>query len=178
MIELFVTFLLVGAVSFGGGYAMIPLIQEEVLNRHQWMSAAELADAVAMAGMSPGPIAANIAAAVGYRAAGLPGAVVASAAVVLPSLAIILAIGKIFSRFKEHELVKSSLYGLRPVVAGMIVYAAILFAQHAGMTFTPNWFSWSQIVIFAGSLVALTLLHKHPFSVLILSGLVGIAVYG
>jgi chromate transporter len=180
LIDLFLTFFMVGLVSFGGGYAMIPLIQEEVLNRHQWMDAGQLSDIVAVAGMSPGPIATNIAVAVGYHAAGPIGAATASLAMVLPSLAIILLAGKIFFRFKENELVKSSFFGLRPTVAGMIAYAAIVFAQNSGMTSTAmfTWFTWSQILIFAGSLIALVFMRKHPFSVVLLSGLVGIALYG
>jgi len=178
LISLFLTFFLVGLVSFGGGYAMIPMIQEEVLHRHHWMNATQLSDIIAVAGMSPGPIATNIAVAVGYRQAGWIGASVASLAVVLPSLVLILAVGKILLRLQDHRLMKSSFYGLRPVVAGMIVYAAIMFAQNAGMFDKLSWFTWSQICIFAGSLGALFFLHKHPFSVIVLSGLVGIALYG
>ncbi|BBI36708.1 chromate transporter [Cohnella abietis] len=177
-IYLFLTFFLVGLVSFGGGYAMIPMIQEEVVNRHQWMNASQLADIVAVAGMSPGPIATNIAVAVGYREAGLLGASIASLAIVLPSLLLILAVGKLFLRLQENWLVKSSFYGLRPIIAGMIVYAAITFAQQAGMIAQLSWFTWSQILIFIGSLFALIYFRKHPFSVIILSGLVGIALYG
>ncbi|MFC7149848.1 chromate transporter [Cohnella cellulosilytica] len=172
------TFLMVGLVSFGGGYAMIPLIQEEVLNRHHWMDAAQLTDIVAVAGMSPGPIATNIAVAVGYHQAGATGAVVASVAMILPSLALILAAGKLIMRYRDNRLVKSSFFGLRPTVAGMIVYAAILFAQNSGMSLAFDWRTWSQLAIFAGSLFALIYLHKHPFTVVLLSGLVGIAVYG
>ncbi|MFB9276517.1 chromate transporter [Cohnella cellulosilytica] len=178
LIDLFLTFLMVGLVSFGGGYAMIPLIQEEVLNRHHWMDAAQLTDIVAVAGMSPGPIATNIAVAVGYHQAGATGAVVASVAMILPSLALILAAGKLIMRYRDNRLVKSSFFGLRPTVAGMIVYAAILFAQNSGMSLAFDWRTWSQLAIFAGSLFALIYLHKHPFTVVLLSGLVGIAVYG
>ena len=178
LIDLFLTFFMVGLVSFGGGYAMIPLIQEEVLNRHQWMDAVQLADIVAVAGMSPGPIATNIAVAVGYHQAGPIGAVVASTAMILPSLALILAAGKLIMRYRDNQLVKSSFFGLRPTVAGMIVYAAIVFAHNSGITMDFGWQTWSQIAIFSGSLFALIYLHKHPFSVVLLSGLVGIAVYG
>lgn len=177
-IDLFVTFFIIGLVSFGGGYAMIPLIQEEVVNRHQWMDTSQLADLVAVAGMSPGSIATNIAVAVGYREAGLLGATVASIAIFLPSFIIILIIGVAFQRFQDNKLVKSAFYGLRPIVAGMILYAAILFAQHAGMIAQLNWFTWSQMLIFAGSLGALLIMRKHPLTVILLSGLVGIAVYG
>lgn len=175
--QLFLTFFLVGLVSFGGGYAMIPLIQEEVLNRQHWMNAAQLSDIIAVAGMSPGPIATNIAEAVGYRQDGWIGAAAAFLAVVLPSLLLILAIGRLFLRIQNQPLFQSSFYGIRPVVAGMIVYAAISFAQNAGMFAPLSWFTWSQIGIFAGSFAALFFLRKHPVSVIVLSGLVGIALY-
>ncbi|MBH5320223.1 chromate transporter [Paenibacillus sp. GSMTC-2017] len=180
LIELFLTFLMVGFVSFGGGYAMIPLIQEEVLNRHQWMSAEQLSDIVAVAGMSPGPIATNMAVAIGFQVAGPIGAITASIAMILPSFAIIVLVGHFFFRFRDNELVKSSFFGLRPAIAGMITYAAIVFAQNSGMTssITFSWFTWSQILIFVGSLIALVFLRKHPFSVIVISGLVGIALYG
>lgn len=178
LLDMFVTFFIIGLVSFGGGYAMIPLIQEEVVNRHQWMDTTALADIVAVAGMSPGSIATNIAVAVGFREGGMLGAVVASIAIFLPSFIIILIIGKAFDRFQHHKLVKSSFYGLRPIVAGMILYAAILFAQNSGMIAKLSWYTWSQILIFAASLAALLILRKHPLTVILLSGLVGIAVYG
>jgi len=175
--QLFLTFFLVGLVSFGGGYSMIPLIQEEVLNRYHWMNATQLSDIIAVAGMSPGPIATNIAVAVGYHQDGWIGAIIASLAVVLPSLILILAIGRIFVRIHNQPLFKSTFYGVRPVVAGMIVYAAISFAQNAGMFARLSWFTWTQIAIFAGSLGALFFFHKHPVSVIVVSGLVGIALY-
>ncbi|CAI6083757.1 chromate transporter [Cohnella sp. JJ-181] len=179
LMSLFAMFFLVGLVSFGGGYAMIPLIQEEVLNRRGWMEPGQLADIVAVAGMSPGPIATNIAVAVGYREAGWLGAASAAAAVVLPSFVLILAAGKLFFRYRDNRWLTASFYGLRAVVVGMIVYAAVSFAQHAGMvTVAPDWRTGCQLAIFAGSLFALVYLHKHPFVVIILSGLVGIALYG
>jgi chromate transporter len=178
LIDLFITFFIVGLVSFGGGYAMIPLVQEEVLNRHQWMDTGQLTDIVAIAGMSPGPIATNIAILIGYKQAGLIGAITTSLAIILPSLIIILTVGMIFFRIQHHKLVQSSFYGLRAVVTGLIIYAAIVFAINSGMIAPLSWFTWSQILIFAGSLCALMYFHKHPFYIIIISGLVGIALYG
>lgn len=177
LIDIFVTFFMIGLVSFGGGYAMIPLIQEEVLNRQQWMNAGQLADHIGVAGMAPGPIATNIAVATGLQAAGFWGAVIASIAITLPSLIIILIIGKALTRLQDNRLIKSAFYGLRPIVAGLILYAAYLFAQHAGMFAELSWFVWSQILIFAGSLCAMLFLRKHPLSIILLSGLIGIALY-
>ncbi|MBB6675182.1 chromate transporter [Cohnella nanjingensis] len=177
LINLFATFFLAGLVSFGGGYAMIPLLQREVVVRHLWMSADRFSDIVAVAGMSPGPIATNIAVAVGYQEKGLTGSAVAALAIVLPSLVLILAAGRMFSRLQRHRMAKAAFYGLRPAVFGLIVFAAVSFAGQAGLLDGFSAFAESQMLIFAGSLCALIFLHKHPFSVLILSGLVGIALY-
>lgn len=178
LIDLFAVFLLVGLVSFGGGYAMIPLIRTEALDSYHWLTAGQLTDIVAVGGMSPGPIATNIAVAIGYHQQGWAGAVAAAVAVVLPSFVLILAAGKLFFRYRANRWVAAAFYGLRAVVVGLIVYAAVTFARQAGMLGAPDWRTWCQLGIFAGSLFALVYLHKHPFVVILLSGLVGIAVYG
>jgi len=177
LISLFVTFFFIGLVSFGGGYAMIPLIQEEVIHRHQWMDASQLTDIVGVAGMSPGPIATNIAIFVGYREAGVIGAIVTTLAMVLPSLIIILTVGAIFFKLSDHKLVRSFFYGVRPVVTGLIIYAAIVFAQNSGQSPLLSWFTLSQFLIFAGSFCALMFYRKHPLAIILVSGLVGIALY-
>ncbi|ALS28182.1 chromate transporter [Paenibacillus cisolokensis] len=177
LIQMFVLFFIVGLVSFGGGYAMVPLIQREVVERYQWMDVRHFTDLVAMAGMSPGPIATNIAVFVGYDTAGLTGAVVAAAAVVLPSLLIMIAAGMLLYRIRHHKLVQSSFYGLRAVVTGLIIYAAIMFAGNTGALKGSTYFMWSQALIFAGSLIALMFFRKHPVSIMIISGLIGIALY-
>ncbi|MBD2867226.1 chromate transporter [Paenibacillus arenilitoris] len=178
LFELFVTFLMIGLVSFGGGYAMIPVIQEQVVERHGWMEAQQFSDVIAVAGMSPGPIATNIAIFIGYEQHGLIGALVAMFGTILPSLVLILGLGMLFYKISEHPLVKSSFYGLRSVVTGLIFYTAIMFAGNNGMLSSFSWFTWSQILIFAGSLVAFLVFRKHPVTVIAISGLVGIALYG
>ncbi|NIK75100.1 chromate transporter [Paenibacillus castaneae] len=177
LIELFITFFLIGLVSFGGGYAMIPLIQEQIVNQHGWMDQQHFIDTIAIASMAPGPIATNIAVLIGYNEKGLLGAVIATMGTVLPSVIIILILGKIFYKIQDHSLVKSSFYGLRAIITGLIIYTAYMFADTNGMFASMSWYTWSQILIFAGSLAAFIVFHKHPVSVIILSALVGIAVY-
>jgi len=177
LFDLFILFFFVGIVSFGGGFTMIPLIQEEVLIRNHWMTAEQLADIIAVAGMAPGPFATNVAVAVGYNQAGLIGAVVALTASVLPSFFVILILGKLFLRFRDHQLLKSSFYGLRPALTGMIAFAAFVLAQNTGMFTNLGWMFWSQLILFAASLYALAVLRKHPLYVIIISGLIGIAIY-
>lgn len=178
LIELFITFFLIGLVSFGGGYAMIPLIQEQIVNQHGWMEQQHFIDTIAIASMAPGPIATNIAVLIGYDEHGLIGAIVATLGTIMPSVIIILILGRIFYKIKDNHLVTSSFYGLRAVITGLIIYTAYMFADTNGMLASMSWYTWSQIIIFLGSLAAFLFFRKHPVSVLIISALVGIAVYG
>lgn len=175
--ELFVTFLLIGAVSFGGGYAMIPLIQQEVVVQKGWMTVQQFADVIAIAGMSPGPIGTNSAIFIGYEKAGILGSVLATLGMVLPSLIIILILGNMYKRFQHRDIVKQAFYGLRPVITGLIGYAAITFALHNDMLISWTGYQVGLLVIFFSSLVALIYLRIHPLYVILLSGLVGVAVY-
>ncbi|MGN7456157.1 chromate transporter [Paenibacillus pasadenensis] len=177
LIELFIAFFLAGLFSFGGGYAMVPLLQHEIVYRHGWMTAREFADQVGLAGIAPGPMAANIAVLTGHRVAGYAGAIVAMLGIVLPSLLLILLLGTLFFRYRDNRWVQASLYGLRPAVAGLIAYAAVSFAKSGGMLETISWFAASQLLLFAGALIALLVYRKHPVSVMIVSGLVGVALY-
>lgn len=177
IVEIFFVFFLIGLLSFGGGYAMIPLIQEEVVNRHGWLNAAQFSDIIAVAGMSPGPIATNIAIFIGVEEAGIGGAIAAAAGMVLPSLLIILGIGVVFFRIYKHSWLQSSFYGLRSIITGLIIYAAIIFTVNNGLVSSFSWFTISQLLIFIGSLAALLYFRKHPAVIILLSGLIGIAIY-
>ena len=134
LLELFLTFLKIGAFTIGGGYAMIPLIQEEVIG-HGWMELPEIIDFIAVSESTPGPIAINMATFIGSQTAGILGAVVATAGIVLPSFLIILLIAKLFSSFSENKVVKAVMSGIRPVVIGLI--AASLFSVAAAV-FIPD----------------------------------------
>lgn len=177
LLDLFVTFFIIGMVSFGGGYALIPVIQQEVVNRHGWMSVQEFTDLIAVAGIAPGPPAANIAILTGHHAGGITGAIAAAIGISLPSLILIIPVGIVFFRIKDTLWMKSSMYGLRAIVTGLTVYAAIIIAKSNGAAFSFSWFTLTQILIFSGSLIALTRFRKHPALVIIGSGLMGIALY-
>ena len=176
--DLFMTFFKIGFVSFGGGYAMIPLIQEEVVNRHGWLSASMFADVIAVAGMSPGPIATNSAIFIGYGQMGISGAAIAALGMVLPSLMIILAIGSVFYKLKDNMTIRSAFYGLRSIITGLIIYAAILFAMNNGLVASISWHTVSLLLIFALSLLALLRYRIHPVYVILISGLLGVTLYG
>ncbi|MEI7026299.1 chromate transporter [Paenibacillus sp. y28] len=177
--QLFITFFKIGLVSFGGGYAMIPMVQHEVIN-HGWMNEQQFADAIAVAGMSPGPVATNSAIFVGYHTAGTLGAIISTIGIILPSLLIVVLAAAFFYKVHHHKLVKSAFYGLRPIITGMIVYAAIRFAMSNNMiTFEAlTGRTVLMLLIFAASLVAMLRFRTHPLQVILISGLIGAAVYG
>ncbi len=137
-LELFLTFLKIGAFTFGGGYAMLPLIQEEVM-RHGWLAESELIDFVAISESTPGPFAINISTFVGIKIGGLPGALCSTFGVVLPSFVIIFIVAGFFEKFKSNRGVKGCMSGLKPAVVGLIASAlvtmvpAVFFPQ--GYTF-------------------------------------------
>lgn len=175
--DLFVTFFLIGLVSFGGGYAMIPLIQEEVVVRHGWLTTQEFSNMLAIAGMSPGPVATNSAVYIGLRVDGITGAVAAVLGMVLPSLLLILLLSSLFYKFQKKHAVKSVFYGLRPVITGLVVYAAIVFARENGILGSVSWHSASLLLIYAGALGALAYFRLHPIFVIVVSGLLGAILY-
>lgn len=128
IVELFLTFFKIGLFSFGGGYAMIPLIQNEI-ERHGWLTASQFAEIIAIAEMTPGPIAVNTATYVGFLNSGILGGLVATAGVTLPSLLLILLLARFFFRFQKKPLNKMIFYGLRPVIVGLVFTAALVIGQ-------------------------------------------------
>ena len=118
-LELFYTFFAIGLFTFGGGYAMLPLIQQKVLD-NGWMTVEEIVDFVAVSESTPGPFAVNISTYVGTEVAGIPGALCATLGVVLPSFIVILIVAKCYIRFKSSRVVSGAMYGLRAAVVGLV----------------------------------------------------------
>lgn len=176
--DLFTTFLTIGILSFGGGYAMIPVI-EHAATTHGWMPQHEFADAIAVAGMSPGPVATNSAIFVGYKADGIAGAIAATAGITLPSLVVVIIVAAFFYKMQDNAWVQSAFYGLRAIITGLILYGAVKFAMNNGLFgsgLTAS--SVVSLLIFGGALFALWKLKIHPIRVILLSGLVGMAIFG
>lgn len=121
---LFLTFFKIGLFTFGGGYAMIPMIQQDILS-HGWLTQQQLIDFIAISESTPGPFAVNIATFVGMSQSGVAGAVCATLGVVLPSFLIILIVAKWFGRIQENIYVKAVFYGLRPAVVALVASAAL-----------------------------------------------------
>ncbi|WHH61326.1 chromate transporter [Petroclostridium sp. X23] len=128
LFKLFWTFFKIGLFSFGGGYAMIPLIQEEI-QANGWIEAQEFADIVAISQMTPGPIAVNAATYIGVKTAGVLGSVAATLGVSLPSFILVILIAGVMVKFKQNSGVESVLRGIRPVTIGLISSAVLFFAE-------------------------------------------------
>ena len=124
-LQLFYTFFKIGMFGFGGGYAMLSMIQGEVVTRYGWLTAQEFTDIVAVSQMTPGPIGINTATYVGFTATGsVWGSLIATFAVVLPSFILMLAISKFFLKYQKHPAVEAVFSGLRPAVVGLLASAA------------------------------------------------------
>lgn len=125
LLQLFLTFLKIGAFTFGGGYAMIPLITHEAVIKHKWIEEKDILDVVAIAESTPGPIAVNSATFVGYRVGGFLGAALATTGVVLPSFIIIFIIAAVLRQFRELKYVSCAFMGIRAGVLALIIKALI-----------------------------------------------------
>ncbi len=164
--KVFATFFKIGAFTFGGGYAMIPLIQREAAERHGWVTEDDILDIIAIAESTPGPIAINSATFVGYRACGVLGSVAATLGVVLPSFVLIFAISFVLRQFQEIKAVQYAFQGIR---AGVL---ALLCKALWGM-YKKNKKNWASYIVMAGSF-----LLTGIFDVSVLPVLAGCAIFG
>lgn len=179
LIELFITFFLIGAFTFGGGYAMLPLIQQAVLEKG-WLTDTQLVDFVAVAESTPGPFAVNIATYIGIQKAGILGAVFSTLGVVMPSFIIILIIATAFEKFKENKYVKGVMSGLKPAVIGLIGSAVLSIGKTAFLPGEGQAFSVAGLIVQVGIFAVASLLmfgkKLHPIVVIAISALLGIAL--
>ena len=185
--ELFSAFFLIGAFTFGGGYAMIALIRDTALS-HGWLSEGALLEMIAVAESTPGPIAVNMATFVGAEQGGILGAALATLGVVLPSFIVILVIAALARRFLENRYVKAFLSGVRPTVVGLILATALtmllsrLFGV-ATLTSTPVPDLRAILIfclLFGTDLISRGLLKKRlsPILIILFSALFGLLAYG
>ena len=180
--ELFWSFFQIGLFSFGGGYASMPLIQNQVVTIRGWLTLAELADMITISQMTPGPIAINSATFVGTRLAGLPGAIVATLGCVVPSSIVVLTLAFLYYKYKNISYMQGVLYGLRPVVVALIANAGVSILVMAlfrsgTVTLEAANFDWLALLIVAGCLVALMKFKKDPILVMFGAGIVGLVLY-
>ena len=187
LLDLFLTFLTIGAVSFGGGYGMIPMLTDEVIS-HGWLTETELMNFIAVSESTPGPIAINMATFIGAAKGGFLGALLATVGVVLPAFIIILIVASVVRGLLQFAGVKGFLSGVRPVVVGLIIATGALMFCAVVIGYTkvgaPLSFDWKALVIFgitATAYFVYKFIRKKTLSPIILilfSALLGIIFYG
>ena len=177
-LQLFYTFFKIGLFGFGGGYAMLSMIQGEVVTRYDWVSTQEFTDIVAISQSTPGPIGINAATYVGFTATGsIWGSVIATFAVVLPSFILMLTISKFFLKYQKHPAVEAVFSGLRPAVVGLLASAALVlmnvenFGSPTDDTYTIS------IIIFLVAFIGTKKYHANPILMIIACGIAGLILY-
>ena len=174
-LQLLLSYLKIGFFGFGGGYAMLSLIQNEVVVQNEWMTNAEFTDIVAISQMTPGPIAINSATYIGYTVAGFWGSVIATVAVCLPALTLMILITRFFLLLRDNRYVKGAIAGMRPIVVGMIVAAALLLMfpkTSEGASFIDEW-SWTLFAIAMGAAIK----KFNPILLIVAGAVAGVAIY-
>lgn len=176
--QLFLSFIQIGAFSFGGGYATMPLIQNQVIDLYHWLSFSEFTDLITISQMTPGPIAINSATFVGIKIAGIPGAIVATVGCILPSCILVTVIAYFYLKYRHLQLLQNILKYLRPAVVSLIATAGISILISA--FFNNNDFSQIkiQMIIIFGICIYLLLVKKaNPIYVMVLAGILNVSQF-
>ena len=180
LLELFAIFFQIGLFSFGGGYAALPLIQEQIVTKHGWMTVTEFTDIITIAEMTPGPIAINASTFTGTQIGGLLGAVVATLGCILPSCIIVLTLATLYKKYRSLKLVDGILSGLRPAVVGLIASAGLsilIIALWGGEKISFD-IDFISLIIIALSIFVLRKFKFSPIIVMLSCGVLGGLVYG
>lgn len=170
ILELFLAFFKIGLFSFGGGYAMLPFIQNQAIEVHGWLTTHEFLDILGIAQVTPGPISINTATFVGYRTGGVLGSIVATTAVILPSFIIVLIISFFIHKFKESRSVQNIFKGLRPIVLGLVASAAVDIGRGV-------FIDYKAVLISIGIFLILTFNKMNTIKILVFAGLLGVLFY-
>lgn len=175
-LKLFISFLKIGAFSFGGGYAAMPIIQSEVVDANHWLTIAEFNDLITISQMTPGPIAINSATFVGIRIAGIKGAIVATLGCIMPSFILVTLIAQVYMKYKKLRMLQSILSILRPAIVSMIAISGIKILQSAfGLNeLVIENLRLHMLVIFIICMVLLLKYNKNPIFVMVLAGLLNL----
>ena len=187
-LKIFWTFFKIGLFGFGGGYAMISMIQAEVVSNHGWMTNGEFTDIVAISQSTPGPIGINSATYVGYTSVvnagysslwGALGSMIATFAVVLPSLILMLAISRFFMKYKNHPAVEHTFMGLRPAVVGLLAAAALLLmnAENFSAPGENPWQFFISVGLFLFAFIGQMVYKMNPVLLLVLCGITGLLLF-
>lgn len=177
--QLFLAFLQIGMFSFGGGYAALPLIQEQVM-KNGWLSATEFTDLITISQMTPGPIAVNSATFVGIRIGGIAGALAATLGCILPSCILVMGLAWLYLRYRKLSMLQSVLETLRPAVVAMIAAAgvSIMITAFWNGQVGMDTVKMDSILIFIAALYLLKKKDMNPILVMVLSGAAKLAVQG
>ena len=181
LLELFFVFFKIGLFTIGGGYAMIPMIEDEVVMQKGWITSSEILNFLAISESTPGPFAINTATLIGFQQAGILGGIVATLGVVTPSFIIICIIAKFMSKFSENYYVKSVFKILKPVIIGLLMAVVVslvsknlFIGEEAGYLL-----DWKAIVIMVVILTLSQIFKKaHPVLLIFISGVLGYIFYG
>lgn len=187
-LQLFYTFFKIGLFGFGGGYAMLSMIQGEVVTRYGWLTAQEFTDIVAISQMTPGPIGINSATYVGYTTLveagysagiGILGSCIATFAVVLPSFILMLTISKFFLKYQKHPAVEAVFSGLRPAVVGLLASAALVLmnAENFGSPTDDTYSFIISCIIFVVAFIGTKKYKLNPIGMIVACGLAGLLLY-
>ncbi len=182
LLTLFWSFFQIGLFSIGGGYAALPLIQNQVVDIHGWLTMTEFADVVTLSQMTPGPIAINAASFIGIRMAGIPGAVIATLGCIVPSIVLSLLLAYIYYRYRGLTTFQGVMKGLRPAVVALITSAGISLVLLAFWNGEPVSTDFSKVdllavVIFTGALFILRKWKISQIAIMIGAGVIGLVIY-
>lgn len=173
-LQLLYVFFKIGLLGFGGGYAMLSLIQFEVVDHFHWMTVTQFSDMLAISQMTPGPVSINTATYVGYEVAGIPGAVVATIALCLPSILMMYFVMRFMIDNKENRFMQYILTGLRPVLGGLILAAALLLVNRESFVD----FGWGErnisVLIFIVTFLALYFKKLNAMWLIVAAGAIGV----
>ncbi len=165
LFKLFIAFFRIGFFTIGGGYAMLPLIQREVVDVNGWLNEEEFMDAIAISQTSPGAVAVNISVFIGYRLGGVLGAIVSTLGTVLPSIIIILVVAIFLYQYKDITVVEKVFLGIRPAVVALIASSVVMLGKGLG-------FSVERAVLAVASFVFIVFLNVSPIFVILGGGLI------
>ncbi|MBU5225797.1 chromate transporter [Clostridium senegalense] len=170
LLKLYLAFLKVGTFGFGGGYAILSLIENEVVNSNKWISATEFVDIIGISQMTPGPVAINCATFTGYKVSGVLGSIVATLGVVTTSFILVTLAYFFFTKFKESTLLNSALSGMKPALIGLIIGVFISLSKTAYVDF-------KSLII--GAIIGVMLFKTkiHPILIIVISAVLGIVFY-
>lgn len=177
LLQLLLSFMQIGLLSIGGGYAALPIIQQQVVDLHSWLSNQQFADILTISQMTPGPIAINAATFTGTKVAGLYGAMICTLGVVIPSFVIVLLLSFLYYRYRQLNAMQAVLKGLRPAVVALIASAGISLIRTAFWaegSVALNTINWESVILFVVALFILRKYKQGPVQVMLLCGVAAV----